>query len=122
MQELTRQEYDAYPDKTVTGLPTTFYYDPQQATGTVYIWPALAAAAGETLEITYERELEDTDELNAGLDTPVNWEEAIHFNLAARLGPSYGKDVSVIAQIAIGTMQNALASDREGSVFFYECE
>jgi hypothetical protein len=122
MERLDRQQYDAYPDKTVTGVPSTYYYDPQQATGTVYIWPKLAVAAGETLEITYERQFEDTDELNVGLDAPVNFEEALLYNLAARLALDYGKDAAAAGGIGVGALQLALSADREGSVYFYECE
>lgn len=55
MIRLTRDEYDSLPVKATTGIPTQYYYDRQKEDALFYVWPVLSVAAGETVEITYER-------------------------------------------------------------------
>ena len=72
MIRLTRDDYDNLPVKTTTGTPTQFYYDRQKEDALFYVWPVLATAAGETVEITYEREFKDV-EINDNIDLPGEW-------------------------------------------------
>lgn len=118
MQELTREEYRTLPVKDVTGTPTCFYYDRQREAALIYIWPLLASAAGETLIVDYEREIEDVD-LDAAIDVPGEWFDAAVYGLAARLADDYGADAAgkVMAR-AERELELALAADREGSVWF----
>ncbi len=118
MIELTRQEYDRLPNKSATGTPTQFYYDRQKEAGTLYIWPGLATAAGETLQVTYARELADVD-LDDPVDVPSEWWDATVYNLALRLVADFGVAPSqdLVGNAAL-TLQEALAGDREGSIYF----
>jgi hypothetical protein len=121
MIELTRQEYDRLPNKATKGTPTQYYYDRQRDAGTLYIWPSLATAAGETLEVTYVRELADV-QLSDPVDVPSEWWDAAVYNLALRLMPDFGVSASALGQDIIAmagvTLQDALSGDREGSVYF----
>jgi hypothetical protein len=118
MIELNRQEYDRLPNKSAKGTPTQWYYDRQKEAGTLYIWPSLAVAAGETLEITYVREVADVV-LDQPVDVPSEWWDAVVYGLAARLGDDFGiVNLTNVINLAVATLQNALASDREGSVYF----
>ena len=85
MIQMMRQEYDELPDKTVTGQPTQYYYDRQREAALLYVWPLLASASGETLEITYWREIEDVDALGEAIDMPAEWYRAVIYGLAADL-------------------------------------
>src|SRR5687767_15024165 len=38
MQPLTREQYFELPNKTATGTPTTYYFDPVPTGGVLYIW------------------------------------------------------------------------------------
>ena len=119
MTEMTRDEYDNLPVKTTQGTPTQFYYDRQREAARLYVWPVLAAAGGETLEITYDRELEDIADLGDIIDVPGEWWDAVVYNLAARIG----EDVSTPSLQALSARAQMLlteagAFDREGSVFF----
>jgi len=121
MEEITRNEYDSLPVKTSRGLPTTWYLDRQRDSATVYVWPLLAAASGETLEISYERPTAEIVTLNDDLDLPDEWEEAAIYNLAVRLGH---KNIPVpldVVRTAREMLELALADDREGSVYFHDC-
>jgi len=120
MQELTREEYDDLPLKSATGVPTPFYYDRQREASLFYVWPVLAAANGETIKITYEREFEDQTDLTAVPDVPGEWWDAVVYGLAARLADDYGKNVPNVVARAEEELRLALSADREGSIYFGE--
>ena len=93
MIRLTRDEYNALPVKTTTGLPTQFYYDRQKEDALFYVWPVLAVANGETVEISYEREFEDVD-INDNIDLPGEWWDVAVLQLASRLVHAYGSEAA----------------------------
>ena len=118
MNEMTRDEYDMLPLKTSTGLPTNFYFDRQRENARFLVWPVLSAANGETIEISYEREMEDVTDLNATIDVPAEWYDAVVYNLAARLSDSFmiqAPSIEIKAQISLDL---ALSDSIEGSVYF----
>lgn len=119
MTQMTRDEYDTLPVKTTTGTPTQFYYDRQREAARLYVWPVLATAAGETLQITYEREIEDIATLNDTIDMPGEWWDAVVYSLAARLGEdTSAPTLQSLTMRAEVLLREAGAFDREGSVFF----
>ncbi|QDP48392.1 MAG: hypothetical protein Tp118SUR00d2C21406231_8 [Prokaryotic dsDNA virus sp.] len=117
MTRLTREEYDSLPIKTTQGVPTTWYYDRQREAAKLYVWPVLAAASGQSLVVTYIREVEDI-ELTDAVDVPAEWYDALVYNLALRLMDEYGVQNNRIAQMAMKLEDEALAFDREQSIFF----
>lgn len=119
MIQMTRDEYDTLPQKTTTGTPTQFYYDKQREAALLYVWPVLATASGQTLEITYIREFEDVT-LDAAADIPGEAYEAFHLNLAARLSSMFGMRDPFLFQQAEMALQKMLAMDSEGSVSFVD--
>lgn len=119
MQSMTRDEYDNLPLKTAQGIPTTYYYDRQREAARLYVWPVLAVAAGETLEITFTREFEDMG-LDDAPDVPTEWYEAVVYGLGARLADDYMISANNVVARAEAELQQALAFDREGSIFFGE--
>lgn len=117
MERMTRNEYDRLPIKTTSGQPTQYYYDRQKEAARLYVWPVLATASGETLEITYTREFSDVV-LTDAVDFPAEMESAVVYGLAARLADDYQMQVPSIVARAEKELDEALAFDREGSVFF----
>lgn len=115
LREMTRQEYDDLPIKTSTGRPTGYYYDRQREAGRLYVWPALSAADGSTLKITYERAIEVPTKLSDTVDVPVEFDHALVLGLAAELAPAFSRPAPANASVALMV---ALAADREESVFF----
>lgn len=123
MQQLTRNEYDTLPKKDTTGTPTTFYYDKQREAAKLYVWPVLASASSETLQITYEQEYEDMTDLDSVVPIPGEWWEACVYSLAGRVADGLqisGPDVDRVIARGELLIRNALAADREGSVYFGE--
>jgi hypothetical protein len=119
MVRMTRNEYDNLPVKAAQGTPTQFYYDRQREAARLYVWPVLAAAAGETLEITYTREFEDMA-LTDAPDLPGEWYDAAVYGLAARLADDYMVNAPNVIARAEEELRLALAFDREGSIWFGE--
>jgi hypothetical protein len=85
MLRLTWEEYRDLPDKASAGQPTQFHYQRLRETATLYVWPVLATAAGETLEWSGRAEIEDVAATTDTLDVPGEWYEAIIYGLADRL-------------------------------------
>jgi len=116
---MTRDEYDNLPNKLSRGSPVNFHYDRQREAARFLVWPVLAAANGETVEITYSRELEDIAGLNDVIDVPGEWWEVVAYNLAARMMEVYGvSDRQTVITRAQLLLEDALGFDREGSVYF----
>jgi len=120
MLELMRDEYDNLPDKTTTGTPTQFYYDKQREAAVLYVWPALSSATTESIEYTYERELEDIAAMGDTVDVPGEWWDAVIYGLAVRLSEST-PTIPVapsLQQTAMQLLHRAQAGDQEVSVYF----
>jgi len=105
--EMAREEYFDLPNKTNTGVPVEFYYDPGRDTGTLYIWPAPTTIT-QTLKFTYLRALEDIDAITNNMDFPQEWLETLKYQLAVRLAPEYGvavrPDIAGMAGVLLDTM------------------
>lgn len=122
MNELSREEYYNLPTKSATGTPVSWYFDPQRATRTLYVWPTATAAiaASTALHFTYLRVIEDIDALENDPDVPQEWLEALIYSLAARLALSYGSDqLQNLTAIANGLAKDLAAQDQEPvSIYF----
>ena len=116
MIQMTRQEYVDLPLKSSAGIPTQYYYDVQRAATTLYVWPVQATVTTETIEYTFQRIIEDIDDLNNDLDINQEWLETIGWNLADRLMPSYGINNPKVTQMANELLAAALDDEREDFV------
>lgn len=121
MQALTRDEYFTLPDKAATGIPTNYYFDPIPSGGVLYIWPVLDTATTESIRYTYQRRIEDVDDLDNNLDIPQEWHGLVGYALAARLCDDYGIDDGVAQRIIArseGMLSKAQGYEREEFAFF----
>lgn len=117
MTQVTRDEYDSIPNKSSAGTPVQWYFDRQREAAELYVWPVPSAVTTETLEITYNREIEDMG-LNDAPDVPGEWYEAVLLNLALRLCNPFGVEPPTMLPLLAGeALKNALADDREASVY-----
>lgn len=122
--EMSRQEYFDLPNKTSSGRPSGYYYDPQLTLGKIYLWPTVATGITATLKFTYQRTVEDFDAAGDEPDFPQEWFECLAYNLAARLAPKFGTTTSPeVAAIAIASLEDLMGWDREpASVYFQPAE
>ncbi len=92
MTELSRQEYFDLPNKASSpSIPVSWYFDPQQAAGVLYVWPApdTNAASDYTLRMTYLRRIDDMDSSVDSLDMPQEWLDPVIWLLADDLETEY---------------------------------
>ena len=90
---LSREEYFNLSNKTSTGTPVQYYYDPQQGTGKVYLWPT-PDSVDHAINYTYLDELEIISANTETSNFPQEWMEYLVYGLAVRIAPLYGVQVS----------------------------
>lgn len=88
MTRLSRQEYMDLPQKLSPGVPTQFYYSPQQDRGLLYVWP-VAGTANWAARITWYRPLQDFFAPNNTMDFPQEWTAPLRYLLADELKLQY---------------------------------
>lgn len=120
LTEMTRAEYDMLPNKSAAGDPTSWYYDRQRENAVLYIWPVPSSVSGKTLEITYERELEDIAGSSDTLDVPGEAWEAVVTGLGDILSDEYLAPNPPLKARAQRAYEELLAGQNEGSVWFGE--
>lgn len=118
MEYLTREEYFDLPNKASAGTPTQYYFDPQMASGTLYVWPVLATATTQTFEMTIQRRFMDIDARLNDIDIPQEYLETVAYALADRLSDVYAKDVPKITARSQQLIAQASAADREPVIRF----
>ena len=120
------QEYDNLSDKTTTGTPTIYYYEPTRTSGTLYLWPVPDAtfAANDTIEIIYEQAIQDMDVGNEDIDFPSEWYDALTLNLAYRLSGKYGtldyRERRLLRDDAERALEEAKEWDTEDSSIYFQ--
>lgn len=85
---LDRQEYNRLPNKTASGDPFSIWADRQRAAVVVTVYP-VPTASGDTLSLSTKRQIFDVTNLGEDAEFPPEWEEAIVWNLAKRLMPTF---------------------------------
>lgn len=118
---LTRQEYYDLPNKSSAGVPTAWFFDPLRASQIIYVWPLLASVTTETLRLTYQRRIEDIDDLSNEIDVPQEHLSVAGYNLAARIADDYGRSGPHIDRIvarAENLLQELLDQDRPEVIRF----
>jgi len=119
----TYQDYENLSNKNSQGTPVHIFYQPGAYTGTIHLWnpPNSYWQTNGQLYIRYQRQFQDFDNSTDEPDFPVEWHEALIYNLAARLAPEYGLAVNeraAIRQEAKEFLEEALSfGTEEGSLF-----
>jgi len=120
MRNLEREQYNKLTDKTAIGTPVNYYYDPQLKNGFFYVWQA-PADGRSMIKFTYEEEFEIFDTSKDEPDFPMEWFEALTWNLAHKLCFHYGLPDNERDRIKIEakeTLTEAKRFDEEvGSVY-----
>lgn len=120
----SHEEYYRLPNKLIDGETNIVYYHPEHrnARGTIYLWPRPSTVA-RTMRLSSLLPLQDFDAAGNNADLPTEWLDAIVWNLAKRLIPSYGAAGKASAQAIVSggtTMLNEMVQwDQEPeSVYF----
>lgn len=109
------KEFHEHADKSQNGTVTMAYYDPQITTGKFYVWQP-SDNETTTLKLTVQRMVEDFDSSTDNADYPVEWSNAIIWNLAEQLGVEYGIDNEIYKRVqlkAYESKKTVMDFDRE---------
>jgi len=121
MRLFTREEYFDLPMKSSTGNPTQYYFDAQRGAPTLYVWPLLTTVTTEVLAATYQKRMDDIDDLNDDIDIAQENFDTLIYALAARLLDDYGVEGEVAKRIigrSQGLLEDVMGFDREEVVRF----
>lgn len=130
MVPLTRDEYDAWNNKSTNGTPTQWYYNPPGAIaatemqGTLYVLdrPTTAFAAAYTIQLTGLLPLMDFDASADVPDVPSYLFNSLVWALAEQLCYEAGVPLaerSMISKMADKHLARAMSFDiEEGSIYF----
>jgi hypothetical protein len=104
LTQVSENEFNLLGNTTTEGTPNTYYYHatatatPKDNTtyGTLKIWPEpdTTAVANYTLHFSYVRPFYTSTTTTDKLDFPQEWFNALRWNLAYQLAPSYGTPIS----------------------------
>lgn len=95
-------------DKSLTGTPTMYYYDPGVDMGTFYLYPAPSDVT-TVFKCQAQMPIEDLDTSAQNAYFPREWHNALVLNLAVSICPYFGKDPS---QFLFAQAADALAKVR----------
>lgn len=82
--KLSRGSYVTLPDKTVRGLPLSFWYDKQAAAPVMHVWQVPDSDTYQFV-LWFQRQIEDVGVFSNTIDIPQRWLEAVIYMLAERL-------------------------------------
>lgn len=122
LNRISRDEYFALGDKTTSGTPNQYYYDPQLDSGVLYLYQP-PSDVDSTIEFIYHRPFEDFDTATDTPDFPQEWYHAVRFGLAVTIAPEYGVPLKVRADLKMDAMyykREALNFDREDSHIYIQ--
>lgn len=116
---LSKNDYDALPNKNLTGTVTQWYYNPQGGAnnyGVMYLWPTPADIINNNIKFMFYRPIQDFDNAGDTPDLPQEWINTLVWNLAFNMGPEFGVADNVYSMIekqAVATLEECRGWDRE---------
>lgn len=115
-------EYRSLSTKGSSGPPTQIYYNPTLTTGTLYVWPVDGGATWDKLIFIGQYLPDDFDDNADNPEFPIEWGNALVWNLAAEMAAEYGiglQEISYLESKAREKLNEALYYDVENaSVIF----
>lgn len=118
---MPRERYFDLPQKSSAGIPTQYYFDPQRGAPTLYLWSVLATVTTETVRVTYQKRMDDIDDLANDIDIQQEHLDVLVYALAERLLDDYGVEGEVGKRIIVRSQalqREALDFEREDDVIY----
>ena len=112
------QEYYSLSDKTSEGEPTAVWYQPVMDTGSLYVWPVDGGSNCDKLILIAQNLADDFDTAADTPEFPIEWANALIWNLAAEIASEYGipeREQGRLWQIAEHKLNIVLDYDQENS-------
>lgn len=91
-----RQTFHSFAHDGSLGTPTSVYYQPERATGQLYVYqrPDAYHQTNASLILHHQTTLQDVDVASDELDFPVEWVLLMIYELACHIAPDYGLPVA----------------------------
>ena len=119
VQLIGRVDYEQLSRKDSSGDPTMAHYDPSLDAGTLMVWPVENATTCDQLILVTEHYPDDFDAGSNNPQFPIEWANALIWNLAMELSFEYGVDARTrtqVAQIAVAKKNTLFdTADRENA-------
>ena len=122
---MSKNDYDALPNKNLTGTVTQMYYNPQGGAnnyGIMYLWPTPADIINNNIKFMFYRPIQDFDNPGDTPDLPQEWINTLVWNLALHMAPEFGVSgevYSMLKEFALATLEECRSWDKEPeSVYF----
>jgi hypothetical protein len=112
------KEYMRQSNKLSAGPPVEIWYQPTLTTGTLYVWPVDGGANWDRLVMSCQFLPDDFDTTADDPQFPIEWGNALIWNLAAEIGSEYGlpeREQGRLWQIAEFKLNEALNYDVENA-------
>ncbi len=112
---LARLDYLNRPNKATSGSLNHIFYDPQLASGYLYVWQPPSSVT-DLIKATCHLPLMDFDAAGNNPDLPQEWLDAIIYNLAVRMAPEYdvpGEKFNILVGMAATFLDDVSGFDRE---------
>ncbi len=119
---LSRLDYDSLPNKDGPGFITQGYYDLQLTAGYLSVWQ-VPSVVTNLVKLTAQLPIEYFDNATDTPDFPVEWIDALVYNLADMMSDEFDVPDSVKQRINARAGQylaEAAAEDREGESLFFQ--
>lgn len=98
MALMGREDYFDISNKSSTGVPSQFFYNPTLTDGKFYIYP-VASDATDYINLTAAMPFDDFDSADNNPDLPAEWTNALIWGLASEIAIEYGVDDSTYIKI-----------------------
>jgi hypothetical protein len=124
MINMSRLDYRDLPNKTTTGTPTSYFYDPlggANVAGQMYIWP-IPSVVADAVKFTWYRQIQDFNNPGDNPDLPNEWINALVWNLAVQLAPEFDvppQRYQLIKAQADESLNRVVGWDREESPIYF---
>lgn len=91
--EISRYEYNTYPNKYITGRPSVYYLDRQAPNPVLNIWPT-ASTYYNCLAISYKKMMQDVGEYYETIDIPAKLYPALIWGLTWQLALKFKPEIA----------------------------
>jgi hypothetical protein len=121
---ISRTDYMAIPNKTVTSKIVNLYYDPQLVSGVLYVWPT-ADTPNDQLFLSVDRPIQDVVNDEETYDLPPEWGLFLSDAVAVEIAPEYGlpiADRQVIEARYEKKLASLLSYDRDKASTYFELD
>jgi hypothetical protein len=121
--QISRQEYYDQTSKTAQGAVNQWYYSRQLTSPYLNLWPT-ASSCKNLIRFTFIKPQYVAEDQSENVQVPVEWFNAIKWQLAADLGTVYNIDANkqmLLEQKAQLALSDAISSDTDFSSIQFVC-